>query len=912
MKISKKIFKKSDGRHFIQYYRNPLLEKSSGPELYMVDEGLVRPAQFTEPTVRFNVMRGEWVAISASRNERPFLPPAHYCPLCPVTEYAKNDQGEVCKTDVPLMNRPYEWAIVENMFPGLGHGHQTGHCEVILYSNNHQKPLSQSSPEEIHGLIQVWQDRSQEVGSRDDVKLVYIFENKGVEVGVTLHHPHGQLYGMNHLPPFVERELMTAREHCSQTGNCLICDIAKEEALGPRVVVRTENLIAFVPKAARYPFEVHVTTLTHRHRIEDLSLKETEELSRLLKVLLTKYNLLMAKEFPYIMGQHQLPHKPFDELPLSSYEKSYHWHMEFYPPYRAPAKLKYLAGVESGTGLFINDTIPEKKAQELQELKTPFDGLIPSTLSISPAKTAGKTQGSHFIEKPSQTTVVRAPGRINLIGEHTDYNGGKVLPFAFERHVEIKFETFFGQNDTAKTDSSTLIRVISKSLQPEFTITLKTLHERVKKLVETGKMAQGLTPHDLRDELYPKERNSWQRYVIGILLEWWFYKQTYNGFSWSASQIHSHEPRMIQLTIQSNLPHGAGVSSSAALCMGIFLGLDHEYRAYWNGPERSPPPPLSRDGAAIHAMRVEHQFAGTRCGLMDQLAIGKSRPGAFLMIDFGNLSPFYLENPTQEEIPSLLVYPHGIFNSYRWLLVNSNVRHSLGSSPYNERRESCEEGLKAIQRFWKSTDFVGAPPQSLGILACHEPFLSKFCPDASQGTLAQNLKRFGVINDLQDARRVAHGILENHRVDRAIDGLKSGNPSALHRALMGSHRSLADDYQVSCPEIELLRETIDQIARDLEKSPFALKTKLSKFEEGSPQSPIPFHGNEPAVLGPRMTGGGFGGSMIVGVKHEILTPFIERLGNSSSPYAEKTGLVPQILEVSPSSGLTIEYPCLSK
>ncbi len=377
MELRRFVFRKSDGRSYIQFHSEPGLKKLDQQVPHLLDEGLLRPASYQEPSIRYNLMRDEWVAISASRNQRPFLPPTDYCPLCPATAYLTNAAGEICKTDVPLMSRPYEWAVLENMFPGLGHGNQTGHCEVILYTADHHSALSQTPSHHIRGLIEVWVDRSQEVGRKEDVKFVYIFENKGVEVGVTLHHPHGQLYGMNHIPPFIARELDAARKHFHTHGRCLICELAEQEGQSARVVAQTPNLVAYVPEAARYPYEVHITTRTHRPRIEDLTQAERSELAVLLKVVLTKYNLLMNMEFPYILAHHQVPHKADQmESDLTRLEQCYHWHLEFYPPYRSPGKLKYLAGVESGTGLFINDTIPEDKARELRELPTEFEHLL--------------------------------------------------------------------------------------------------------------------------------------------------------------------------------------------------------------------------------------------------------------------------------------------------------------------------------------------------------------------------------------------------------------------------------------------------------------------------------------------------------------------------------------------------------
>ncbi len=355
MGLEKFEFVKSDGRKWIQYHR------TAAPRPELREEGLVRPADWQAPEIRYNAMRDEFLAISASRNNRPFLPPAEYCPLCPVDQFAKDPQGIACLTDAPIMSRTYEWAVFENMFPGLSAQGETGHCEVILYSPDHKQTLGGCSLEHIEGLIEVWQDRSREVGAMPHVKQVFIFENKGTEVGVTLHHPHGQLYAFHHQPPFIARELAAAEKFYQAEGRCLLCAIAEKESRGPRLVARTDDLIAFVPEAARYPYEVQITSLQHRPLIEQLNGSEVKQLAQLLKAVIAKYNGVLSMEFPYIMVHHQCPAG-------DAQNPCYHWHIEFYPPYRAPGKLKYLAGVESGTGLFINDTIPEVKAEELRRL----------------------------------------------------------------------------------------------------------------------------------------------------------------------------------------------------------------------------------------------------------------------------------------------------------------------------------------------------------------------------------------------------------------------------------------------------------------------------------------------------------------------------------------------------------------
>jgi len=358
MNLFKFVFKKSDGREWVQYSVNPFPD-----DFEIKDEGLVRPSDWSPPTLRFNKMRGEWVAISPSRNARPFLPPKEYCPLCPVSAFGLDPNGIPIKTDVPIATHPYEWAVFENMFPGVAMGKKTGFAEVILYSPDHNHTLAGSSMAQIEGLIHIWKDRSQTVGATPGIEQVFIFENKGKEVGVTLHHPHGQLYAFHHVPPFIAKEVQVSKAFYDQNNTCLICEETRNERNDKRrLVFENTTMLAWVPEAARYPYEVHIASKEHRTLIEQLSDSEVKDLAETLKAVLTKYDKLLNIPFPYLMVHHQAPHS----LANCPY---YHWHIEFYPPYRMKDKLKYLAGVESGTGLFINDTIPEEKAAELRQLE---------------------------------------------------------------------------------------------------------------------------------------------------------------------------------------------------------------------------------------------------------------------------------------------------------------------------------------------------------------------------------------------------------------------------------------------------------------------------------------------------------------------------------------------------------------
>jgi len=349
-------WRKPDGRIWIQYSRSAF-----ATDFKPHDHGLTRPSSWTPPHLRWNAMRGEFVSISASRQDRPFLPPREYCPLCPPK--ATMD-GKVLATEIPPSEKPYSWAVFENMFPGLSQadGHHTGRCEVILYSPQHDSTLANESLAQIEGLIAVWQDRCVEIAKDHAIEFIFPFENKGTEIGVTLHHPHGQIYAFNHVPPFVSAEFRMAEDHHAKTGQCLICTMTAHELNDQhRIVYASEHIVAFIPFAARYPYEVHITTREHRPLIQQLTPAERRDLAVALKTVLMKYDKLFGFPMPYIMAHHQARARDTHCL-------NYHWHLEIYPPYRTAQKLKYLAGVESGTGFFINDTFPEEKAAELRLL----------------------------------------------------------------------------------------------------------------------------------------------------------------------------------------------------------------------------------------------------------------------------------------------------------------------------------------------------------------------------------------------------------------------------------------------------------------------------------------------------------------------------------------------------------------
>ena len=315
-----------------------------------------------DPTLR------EWVAYATHRQDRTFLPPAEYCPLCPTKPGG-------FPTEVP--RESYEIAVFENKFPSFApYAHAPeepgttltptapgrGICEVVLYSDDHGATLATMGERRIRNLVEVWADRYEELGALDFVDYVFIFENKGEAIGVTLHHPHGQIYGFPFIPPRPAKELQAAREYGEQSrGSCLHCDVlAQELEDGRRVVVKGEHFTAFIPFYAHFPFEVHLYARRCAPSIADLDADERRDLASVLKRLLTGYDALFGFSLPYMMVMHQAPTDGED------YGGIAHFHIEFYPPNRTEDKLKYQAGSETGAGAFIMDVLPEQSAETLR------------------------------------------------------------------------------------------------------------------------------------------------------------------------------------------------------------------------------------------------------------------------------------------------------------------------------------------------------------------------------------------------------------------------------------------------------------------------------------------------------------------------------------------------------------------
>jgi UDPglucose--hexose-1-phosphate uridylyltransferase len=316
---------------------------------------------------RWNPITEEWVITATHRQDRTFLPPADYCPLCPT-------QPGGFPTEVPRAD--YEFAVFLNKFPSMktpppepavdpdGLFDVTtsdGICEVVLYTPHHAGTLTDASIDDIERLIYVWTDRYEEIGSNPAIKYVYIFENKGEVIGVTLNHAHGQIYAFPYVPPIPQKELTNAKKHYDETGRCIFCEVLDQEISdGRRIVYRNEHFVAIVPFFARWAYEIYITPLQHMASMSEFTPEMRRSLAEILSVVMRKYDNLWGISMPYMMLMHQQP-TDGGEYP------HYHYHIEFYPPLRTEKKLKYLAGCESGAGTFISDTLPEDSAAALRE-----------------------------------------------------------------------------------------------------------------------------------------------------------------------------------------------------------------------------------------------------------------------------------------------------------------------------------------------------------------------------------------------------------------------------------------------------------------------------------------------------------------------------------------------------------------
>jgi UDPglucose--hexose-1-phosphate uridylyltransferase len=313
--------------------------------------------------LRWHAILKQWIVFNTDRQNRPQMP-ANWCPFDPgsgkvpdhydVHLYANDFPGFAPTADPFLPNEP------PGLFDSTG---PRGACDVVLYSPEHTLPPSKLSLESWRKVIDLWTSRTQFHSENPDIAMVAIFENCGEAVGVTMPHPHGQIYAMPFVSPIVEKELESASEH---TGACIFCDLLNEELKqGTRVIAENAAFAAFVPYAARFPAEVSLYSRRHVRTLLELTDEEKTALAELISIVRRKYDNLYGFLLPLMMAVKQAP--------LKQPEAPYHFHIQFLPLQRSVNKLKYLATIETAFGTFLADTAPEEMAEVLR-------GCEPSTV----------------------------------------------------------------------------------------------------------------------------------------------------------------------------------------------------------------------------------------------------------------------------------------------------------------------------------------------------------------------------------------------------------------------------------------------------------------------------------------------------------------------------------------------------
>jgi UDPglucose--hexose-1-phosphate uridylyltransferase len=312
---------------------------------------LGRVASLSE--IRHDVLLGDFVAVASHRQDRTYHPPADECPL----DATAGDR----LTEIP--DSDYDVVVFENRFPSLSG--DSGRCEVVCFSSDHNTSFADLGDEQAALVLDVWTDRTAALAELPQVEQVFPFENRGEGIGVTLAHPHGQIYAYPFATPRTELMLRSAAAHRAATGHNLFEDVvAREHEDGERIVLATEHWTAFVPYAAHWPYEVHLYPVRRVPDLRALDEGARAEFPRVYLELLRRFDRIFGPgqpRTPYVSAWHQAPFR-------APAREEYALHLELFTIRRTSGKLKFLAGSESGMSVFINDVPPESAAKRLREV----------------------------------------------------------------------------------------------------------------------------------------------------------------------------------------------------------------------------------------------------------------------------------------------------------------------------------------------------------------------------------------------------------------------------------------------------------------------------------------------------------------------------------------------------------------
>jgi UDPglucose--hexose-1-phosphate uridylyltransferase len=328
----------ADGRRIIYF------DDRDDPPHYTADSRQIE-AVTTRSELRHDPLLDEWVVIASHRQGRAHLPPREQCPLCPSTPSQP--------TEIPSSS--YDVVVIENRFPTFA-----GRCEVVCFTSEHDASFASLSGRRVRTVLEAWVDRTLELSSLGGVEQVFCFENRGREIGVTLSHPHGQIYACPSVTPRTARMLSVAARHAASSGTNLFDGVVAAESMAAtRVVARSSHWIAFVPAAARWPFEVHLYPNARVPDLPALGDAARDDFAVVYLDVLGRLDRLFGVPMPYVSAWHQAPVRQGREL--------FGLHLELFSTRRAPDMLKHPAGAELAMGMFINDIQPERAAELLRQ-----------------------------------------------------------------------------------------------------------------------------------------------------------------------------------------------------------------------------------------------------------------------------------------------------------------------------------------------------------------------------------------------------------------------------------------------------------------------------------------------------------------------------------------------------------------
>ncbi|WP_221583273.1 galactose-1-phosphate uridylyltransferase [Microbacterium sp. G2-8] len=366
--VVKRSTRLADGRELI-YFDDP---GTTLPAERRIDARRLDPRPGTA-TMRRDILTGEWITVAANRQNRAMLPPAELDPLAP--------QSETNPSEVPNL---YDVAVFENRSPSLGPAlaqatadvpvgddppqslddleaaglgrtrTAIGRCEVVCFSPERTGSFGTQSLTRARTVIEAWADRTAALSALPGVQQVFPFENRGEQIGVTLHHPHGQIYSY----PYVTPRTQSVLRQIEREGVDLFARILDFELAGPRVVLESEHWVAYVPFAARWPVEVHLVPRRHAADFTELTSAERDELAGVYLRVLRGVDALYETPTPYIAAWHQAP--------VNAGRDSVRMHLQLTSPRRGADKLKFLAGSEAAMGAWTAEIPAEVGAERLR------------------------------------------------------------------------------------------------------------------------------------------------------------------------------------------------------------------------------------------------------------------------------------------------------------------------------------------------------------------------------------------------------------------------------------------------------------------------------------------------------------------------------------------------------------------